>query len=304
MINSKKVLNLSSLIIIAAIASSCSSGFRRPESIEDKMSRFEPRNTNPNTVPKISLLPVKIRVKKGSRGPASVADGNASAGMSNKRLYFLGLYSQYKQMGKYITSEKTPEINHCPAFHSTLLDFKERAALQQSPNLQVNFDGRYQELTNDSKALYPELALPVSLNDQEMTLFNALKTVEGPTEQTHQLVSQAIKVHLTKTHKELEELCDSGTSQNYYNYENLTTHVQRAGENFGPTAQSLSSLLKTTLFSNKAIIESLSYGKGLVKGRFPASSQKADDSAYEGVVQNLGANWTKGYFKALKKIRK
>jgi len=226
-----------------------------------------------------------------------------SKGPSNKRLYFLGLYSQYKQLGSYITSETAPEINHCPAFHSSLLTLKEqRKANQTASANKVDFTGRYKSLNQDSPALYPELALPVSLDNEEVTLLEAIKTSDR--DETHQLLSQAIKVHLTKTHKELEELCDSGTSQNYYNYENLTTHVQRAGANFAPTAQSLATLLKTTLFANKAILESLSHGKGIIKGRFPASSSQADDSAYEGVVENLGANWTNGYFQALRKVRK
>ena len=298
------------LLTACATLASCSNGFRRPESIEAKMSRFEPRNKNPNSVPKISVLPVKIQVMKNSRGPASVGSNakneNEAQGLSNKRLYFLGLYNQYKELGTFISDEKTPEINHCPAFHSTLLTLKERRRTNGEPKKQnIDFSTRYSanSLNDQSLALYPELSLPLTLNDETITLRDAIKS-EGHRE-THHLLGQAIKVHLTKTYKELEELCDSGTSHNYYNYENLTTHIQRAGQEFGPTTQSLKSLLKTTLFANKAILESLHYGNSKSSGRFPASASKENANyAYDGVVKNLGANWTRGYFQALKKIRK
>ncbi len=308
MINKTKTIGLRTTLSAALLlTASCSSGFKRPESIEEKMTRFTSRHKNPNRVPKISVLPVKISLSKGTRAPASAQQEQKITSkpiISNKRLYFLGLYTQYKSLGRFITAEETPELKHCPAFHSSLLNLKEEMACNPSSKLSVNFSGRYQALTPDAISLYPELALPTTLNNEETTLYSAIKSSQSPDKDTHELLSQAIKVHLTKTYKELEELCDSGTSHNYYNYENLTTYAEQNSGQFGANSQSLKILFKTTLFSNKAILESLSYGKGIIRGRVPASAHDNKNSAYDGVVGKMGTKWTTGYFQALRKVRK
>lgn len=274
---------------------SCAGHYRRPESFEAKMARFKPRNDNPNKVPTIELdpaLPEKFSAP-ARRGPASTRSKAPKKLPSNKRLYFMTLYSQYRDISTYVQTEQAPDIKHCPAFHTTLVNYKE--GLPPVQTKEVSFENRYPDLRPDIIASYPELSLPMTLDSERPRLYDILKDKKGKT--TSFYVTQALKVHLTKTYKELEELCESGSSDNYYNYENLTTHIQGQGEYFAPNKDSLKTLLKTTLFSNLSLLEGLQKGQG----RMPASSQKKENPYQEGLIEKLGVDWTHSYFKTLRK---
>jgi hypothetical protein len=281
------------------VLASCAGSYRRPESFEAKMARFRPRNDNPNTVPTIELDPRMPQQLKAParRGPASSRAPQLKKLPSNKRLYFITLYGQYRALSSYIHTEQAPDIKHCPSFHTTMVNYKEGLPPVQSQK--VSFENRYpKELHADVITSYPELALPMTLSDKRPRLYDVLKDPEAKTGRTTTFyVTQALKVHLTKTYKELEELCDSGTSENYYNYENLTTHIQREGEHFSPTKESLQILLRTTLFSNMTLLKGLSKTQG---GRVPASAT-APNPYEEGLIEKFGLQWTQSYFDSLKK---
>jgi hypothetical protein len=292
------LLNVTQFSILATLGFSlvsCAGNYRRPESFEAKMARFQPKNTNPNIVPKLELDPAMPETfrRPSSRGPASKSiDENKLP--SNKRLYFITLYGQYRNISEYVDSEKAPDLNHCPSFHSSLISYKE--GLPPLTHKRVSITKRYTSITPDSVGKFPELALPVSLDSENPRLYDVIanhKEIDP-----NQYLTQALKVHLTKTYKELEELCESGSSDNYYNYENLTTHIQRKGNEFHPNKKSLKTLLKTTLFSNMTLIESLN--KNVVRKRGPASSNVGPHKFYqEGLIQKLGVEWTHSYFKSV-----
>ncbi len=278
------------------VLASCTGSYRRPESFEAKMARFRPRNDNPNMVPTIELDPRMPQTLKAParRGPASASANKLKKMPSNKRLYFITLYGQYRALSSFVQTEQAPDIKHCPSFHTTVVNYKE--GLPPVQPQKVSFESRYpQELHPDVMASYPELSLPMTLNDKRPRLYDVLKDKKGKS--TTFYVTQALKVHLTKTYKELEELCESGTSENYYNYENLTTHIQRQGDLFTPTKESLQILLKTTVFSNMTLLKGLNKTQG---GRMPASAV-AENPYEEGLIDKLGVQWTRSYFDGLKK---
>jgi len=285
-------------IIIGLMASAlygCAGSYRRPESIESKMARFQPHNNNPNKVPEIEVSPSLDVKSNPRRGPASVEAPVEVELPSNKRLYFVTLYGQYRTLSQFIEGEKAPELAHCPSFHNTLLGYKE--GLPPAPKKLLSIGERYISLTPDKVATYPELSLPMTMDSTKPRLYDIVK---GQPENAPKLISHALKLHMAKTYKELEELCDSGTSENYYNYENLTTHIRREGGAFSPGRSSLKSLLKTTVFSNMSIIKSLE--STVKRGRMPASATGALLENYEsGMIKSLGIEWSQAYFQKVGK---
>lgn len=295
LISLNSAVGLALLGLVSTAISSCAGSYRRPESFEAKMARFRPRNSNPNKVPKIQLdpsLPATFRAP-AKRGPASTGKRSLKKLPSNKRLYFMSLYGQYRALSSYVQTEQAPDIKHCASFHTTLVNYKE--GLPPVKTSKVSFEKRYSGLTPDKIASYPELSLPMTLDSDEPRLYDVLQDKKGKS--TTHYVTQALKVHLTKTYKELEELCETGSSDNYYNYENLTSHIQREGGQFGANKNSLKILLRTTLFSNMSLLEGLKKGQG----RMPASSSHEENIYQEGLIQKLGVEWTHSYYKSLRK---
>lgn len=303
----KERIILSSLLALGLLG--CST-YQHPESIADKMSRFSPRDVNPNKVPKIM-----IPESSASRGIASVETQEApeentydtesmeseTDGLTYKRLYFMGLYQQYRTLGAYIQKEQVPEIQHCPSFHTTLLNGKTYSSVdpQQMKKKKIDFNERFQSIDEAKAAYYPELFLPMEVDDHSTTLADVIK--ESPELDKNVAFEQALKVHLTKTYKELEELCDSGHSSNYYNYENLTRHIKSYRSHYQAGGQPFKTLVKTTIFSNMALIESLELGQPTQsRSRMPASVGGRDNSPsanqyQDKMLKDLNLSWSKKY---------
>ena len=278
-----------------ALLTSCGSNYKRPESIEDKMARYKTHQTNQNIVPEIPLISENMNIQVASRGPASVRGNwdNVEVPASNKKLYFLTLFEQYQSLKKYSGEQKAPELNHCPSFHTAWLDYKDAYA-SPTPKIKTSYENRYKNYSEQTVAFYPELALPLSSDSPTPRVVDLIKSEKS---NVNEMVNKGISIHLQKTYSELKELCNTGFSENYYTYENLTTHIQRKGRSFGPGGKSMGVLLKTTLFSNMALINSL----GESRGRGPAS---AGQSQYDKkVMKKLNVKWAKGYFQAVKRLR-
>ena len=286
-------------IVILVSLLSCAGSYRRPESFESKMARFQPKNSNPNQVPSYEVSS-QFKVSKGktnlkARTPASVVDQTELP--STKRLYFLNLYGQYRELGHYLERNLPPELNHCASFHTTLLNYNGRL---RSKADRKNFEWakRFNQLTPDMVRTHHELSLPVTYDDTKPRLYDVIK--ENKSNETRKEYFQsALEIHLTKTYRELVELCEYGSSDNYYSYQNLWTHIKREGQSFTPSHESLKILMKTTVFSNMALISSLK--KKQTKGRMPASKYKNKGNFYqEGLLNDLGVQWSKEYLKSLK----
>lgn len=282
---------------------SCAGNYQRPESFESKMARFKSASAEINRVPDLQVSSKANFKTKRTRGPASVETTPKKdhyTEHTNKKLYFLTLFTQYHNLAKFSGNETKTSINICPSFHSILVDHKDKfeaEGFQANQRVNINFDAVYKpDVIADSNKLssYPELMLPVSkdsLHPNVAELISSNKTVK-----TKDVVVKAINIHLEKTLDELTELCDTGASNNYYIYENLITHIKKQG--FRASETNMKVLLKTSIFSNRALIKSFEKSASKSRGRSIASiGSVAPKELYtETMVNRLGVEWSESYF--------
>ncbi|MCO4793503.1 MAG: hypothetical protein KC493_07320 [Bacteriovoracaceae bacterium] len=287
---------------LSLLAVSCSSGFRRPESIEDKMSRFKAKNLGQNETPTYQVS--NVNFANNGRGPASVAVEKKSTdtSISNKRLYFLSLHNQYQQLKQFVDGDSAPTLTVCPRFHTSLLKYKE--AYGDSPYNGKNYTPIFNSASvdnNEYASKFPELYLPVTKDSLTPTVKDMVSKVKG--NKIEETVKSAMQIHLSKTFGELKELCDYGSSDNYYIYENLLTHIQRE-EGFSPSNSSMTVLLKTTLVGNMALIKSLNQQSTKKASRGIASTPTAKVHYDDEVLGRMNASWSKAYFDSMVESRK
>ena len=293
----KKYILLTALI--ALLLAACSSTYRRPESIEDKMKRFNPQSEQSNIVPQITST---SKGWKTRRGPASselpTSTGGNYRSLSNKKVYFTALLYQYNQV-RPLAKGSTPSISICPHFHNQVLEYANRnPKAMKKQNFIANWiidksklkDPKYLEIR-------PELGLPTKVNGIIPTLADNIISDSTKTPQDH--LKTSINVHLENNYNEIKELCQTGQSNNYYAFENLVGHTRENAE-FKATNANLNSLLKTSVFANHAIITSLwKYRK---RGRTIASTENSANNPviYE-ITNRMNANWALDYFRNLSK---
>ncbi|PIP89228.1 MAG: hypothetical protein COW01_06805 [Bdellovibrionales bacterium CG12_big_fil_rev_8_21_14_0_65_38_15] len=276
------------LISLCALSVVACGHYSPPETFESKMARYQVRNTGNSGVPEIE--PIQFKTTR-MRAPASVEPKTEKEDInfSNRKLYFITLYKQYHELSSF---SQTPvrEIKQCPSFHSALVDHSEVEKPRVDWKVQYNTNKIQDE---NYVKYYPELYL--SMDDNAPTP-RVVDLIRNDTSKTQSLVQSAIEKHVDKTHAELAELCEYGTSDNYYAFENLNTEIRK--KDVAPASTTgMKILLKTTLFSNKALIESLKQSS--TPSRSPASAIKKVD--FEALVMNrLGVPWAKGYYQSLK----
>ncbi len=267
---------------------------------EDRMNRFNPKAIRPNQVPNVKVS--EFQFKPASRSIASVpsfkeqAEDHIENGPSNKKLYFLTLLDQYETMKKFTEEFTAPEVNICPHFHTSILDRK--TAKKSGSDFKSKLALKYDRTKLDSAEYltkHPELSLPLVNDGTAPMVVDALRKY-GPLEQNSrvkEVVNEALKIHLAKTYTELQQLCEFGSSDNYYIYENLISHIK--SNNFKAKTENLNTLLKTTLFSNMAIEASLE--KKYQKTQTPMMAQAVYANE---VISRLNVNWAQEYFDYIK----
>jgi hypothetical protein len=236
-------------ILSTALLVSCS-GFHSPESIESKMARFESGGIDQNIVPDLVIDKSHFR---GSRFPASAGSMTSKTPygkLSNKKLYFLQLLDQYYKLGQYTSKSEINKVVSCPQFHTQMVNYHEANHTAHKKSIRVEY--QKEKLTNAAYlASHPELSLPTKHDGK----FPTLAQVIGDKNHHEQLID-VITLHAKKTKQELVELCESGTSNNYYIFENMLTHIKRKGN--AQSTKNAQTLLKTTVYANKAILASIS----------------------------------------------
>ncbi len=275
---------------------SCSSA-KRPESIEAKMARFEASTGEYLGSPQLPAADYKFK----SRGPASVSEKKAGAlPISNKRLYFMTLFTQYNEMRSFIKSS-SPEINICPTFHSAIVEYKEKYPVATA-NKDIAWDVSHINLSapEGELAAYPELFLPVTKEKNEPRVVDLLK--KDGIKEAPVLLTKAMEIHVLKTYHELSELCENGVSDNYYIFENLVTHT--ASNRLSANNSSMKILLKSTLFSNMALVDSLTKSSKKTGRAIASVEETMSPVQYKSEVMNrLKAPWASEYFEEVGKLR-
>jgi hypothetical protein len=313
--------SLTCLSVLALTLSGCSTSYRS-EPVESKMSRYAPKTREMNKVPEIPAIHHKlaslVTPTQTGRMPASVKTDTPAleisealeeqlntelANHSNKRLYFMTLYTQYEALTQIDFIKAAPTLNVCPHFHSQLVNYKERHLAQQN---QLNIRKAYSadllaQISKDESmlSLYPELGLPMTDKNLRPRVIDVVSKHKSSdvVAKTQEALNQALTIHVHKTHAELSELCEYGVSENYFIFENLAGHFQRHSS--GPSINNLQVLLKTSVFYNHALIKAMNL-EVKSTGRFPASAQSAQtlnafEYGNEG-LERLGSTWTKSYF--------
>ena len=291
------------ITLTLAMVACSSSSYRKPESIEEKMNRFLPRKSEIGKIPKFEVMHIdegKYAIRKNKRTPASV-DTNAGSETTigpfrNKRTYFLTLLSQYEDLSSY-SENSAPKITTCPNFHTSLIKHRETQAIPfgVKRKLNVNFTADSSTWKTEYLARYPELSLPVVSDDIIPTVADIIKR-DGQSH-AHEILQNALNIHIIKTHSELRYLCENGVSNNYYTFENLVTHIHRQPE-FVPNSDNMKYLLKTTIFSNMALIKSIRR-KSTSRSRGIASTTSSESYGND-LIKGLKINWVKKYFGEMK----
>lgn len=302
---------LTFLVALSALAS-CAG----PESYQDKMARYTPKAVGKNQVPDIKTAEFKFKAQAPSstdkgRAPASAPENpgmneeNKEANPTNKKLYFLTLYSEYESLKKYSQEFVGPAVSICPNFHTSLLRHNEKTATPMNSGMPKNKKFSYESKNmSDDKyvASRPELLLPLSKDEVTPKVIDVIRSSGDLNEfAVNELVHKAIDIHLAKTYSEIRELCEYGVSDNYYIYENLITHIKN--NKFEADSKNMNTLLKTTVFSNIALMSSLeTQEKAPATGRSIASvSSDSKKSTYATeVMARLNVNWANQYFDFIK----
>lgn len=301
-------LKLATFTISLSMLVSCAG----PESYQQKMARYTPKAIGKNQVPDIKMVEFKFKpmvaanVTKG-RTPASAPENpnmnedSKESNPTNKKLYFLTLFSEYETLKNFSREFVGPEVTICPNFHTSLLRHNENSigTNNKMPNTK--------RFTYDSKrysdelyiASRPELLLPLSKDEVTPKVIDIIRSSSEPLNDfaVNELVHKALDIHLAKTYSEIRELCEYGVSDNYYIYENLITHIKN--NKFEADNKNMNTLLKTTVFSNMALMTSIAgQGGTSTPSRSIASSSKNNYSS--DVIARLSVSWANQYFDFIK----
>lgn len=301
---------IATLSATVLLATSCAG----PESYQQKMARYTPKVEGKNIVPEIKTFDFKFAqaaTKKAGRGPASVEPAVSSEkkeelenNPTNKKLYFLTLYTQYETLKKYSTEFAGPSVSICPNFHTSLLRHNEKMPVKDSREMTTEGGKKFSydtaKLTDESYvASNPELLLPLSKEEttpRVIDIIRGSKTAVGDFA-INEMVHKALDIHLAKTYSEIRELCEYGVSDNYYIYENLITHIKN--NKFDADSSNMNTLLKTTVFSNLALVTSLEkQAKVKTQGRAIASvdGEKKRGPYVGEIMTRLNVSWASQYF--------
>ena len=281
------------LIALAFIVSACATRYSIPESVEEKMARFEDKSQKTNVVPEFHVFSYNF---KTGRAPASVKQSDTPTN-SNKRLYFLSLYSQYDQLKKFAKGP-TPQLNICPSFNTGLVKYNEITRPNNyKSKLQILFSSDSSMWNREYLALYPELSLPISDESKYPTVADILK--KGSANQL-EILQQAIDLHILKTYRELAQLCETGTSNNYYIFENMVTYINTQ-KSFRGSSHNLKILMKSPVFANVPLLHSLSQTPGNYRR---IASIGAQNLFLDELLDRLNISWVHTYYQELDQRRK
>ena len=240
------------------------------------MTRFSDKSyVEENKVPKIVTLPVVLQ----NRTIASIAPiKDKKDHYNNKQLYFYSINHQLHKIAELLKINKVSTADRCPYFHSinkTVVDSYAKSLIDDKNLIPSN--KRYLKSTQQP-AFFPELHLPLSENKNGKTVFDYAKQETGNFDYQGSL-KKALAIHLKKTQKEVIELCDTGSSSNYYIYENLVTLANTSP--LTPNKTNLETILKITIFTNQFLINSL--------------EEKKKTPLIDPALSRVGSTWFSNY---------
>ena len=274
-----------------------------PESFQEKMSRFQGREKEYLEIPELPVFnPAAQKIeelssaKEKGRTPASISKmvSSEDTDLSNKRLYFLTLYSQFRELSQW-SDNHYENINHCPHFHSTILGGKNMANIEYNQKSKMMDKATSSDISKNNLPLFPEVMLP-AIKGPEMTSVYKIWGEEkiSSKDKKSKILKQAFNWHLQKIESEIKDLCSNGSSDNFYIFENLMTHFGSDSiKQIKPSAGNIGILLRTNIYSNMALITILRDKKSIGPSDYPMSQ----------VYRRIGTNWMGEYYTSIKEER-
>lgn len=258
---------------------SCASGLRRPESIANKMKRYKSKVGQVNAVPEVPLI--QGNWSQSGRAPASIAPlaDSQRLNYSNKKMYFFTLFMQYKTLASFTKQEDATRIGSCPKFHTSMIGDKWDTQISRDESHQI----KWKNIQQQDISYFPEVHLPIYQNESKPKVKDIFEKIQFEDEY-QKTVNQAFQNHLVKMFTELRELCEHGSSFNYYAFENLLAHTK--SHSFIANNENMKKLLKTSIFSNHLIIESMRKSR----------SQDKYDMMIREINKRVGGQWVNAYF--------
>ncbi len=282
----KTVISLCAMYLLTA----CSSyTFKEMESIASKMTRFHPRIEDRFIPPKIAIDDRVIKQIKSKRTPASVNHYTPQFAkkFNNKKLYLSTLMQQYNELQAFV-EEQAPVVNSCPHLHSAFLEMRERGVFNH--HAKISWNPTYPTSSTDQLLKHhPELALPISY-DSDLP-----RVIDMPRSEWKEYLQQGLSIYLHKMYEEIHTLCETGSTQSYYKFENLVhserIHLDRA------SSHSMSVLLKNPLFVNDLLIHSLAKrsAKSTSRHRAIASGTHQSKNIFNAIHYRFKTGWFEAY---------
>jgi len=284
--------NSTLLLSLATLLVACSH-YQKPESFSDKMNRFQAKNLGENVVPQFPVLTYKNQTKTKGRAPASTPIENEKQEeryqtYSPKGLYFLSLYWQFREFKNY-SSENLEAPKSCPHFHTALLNNQIQLGNdKKTPKSFKNIEHMAWDKA-DTLNSNPEFFLPTESYKSTPTAFDQI--IKNPKDAA-KITQAAINLHAQKMKSELNELCEYGTSDNYYAFESLITYAKDQ-KGLNSTSENIQSMFKTTILSNYALLNSMQEKN---TGRAPSSVGSIEQkNLLTKILKNLNASWFNEY---------
>ena len=262
--------------ILCAFGASCA-GTSVKEMADSRYKRMERGEGNAD---KPAFFYVSYKPTTG-RAPASAVEAKETKS-SPKEAYFLGLWEQKNKMEAMLGK---PSQTICPAFHQTLLDRKK----ELSQNGDYSLEQDWSSLVKGEKVLSnPVLALPT---ESGLDLYTAIKSEEHFEKEW---VVEAFEGFYQRTASEVEELCQTGSSEGYFVFANMVRYYS-TDRGFMRSEKALKALLKLSPVANAYVLQSLRKDRrpASVKGLGPLESQ---------VLNHLKVSWFQQYLDTLYEV--
>lgn len=255
------------------------------------MGRYSARTNGKTPKAQLNISPIEFE-KIGARTPASADTESTNYKMEempNKRAYFVALLNQYYGLSQFFSDKK--ELNSCPNFHNVWLNLKK-------PQEYITYKPRFTLSDLKSDATYsknPILLLPV--DSTAKTSYDLYKDGFIKTEaDLYKNLNLALLYKVSQIHLEVTELCEYGSSDDYFIYENFITYSK--DKNDDKMEKRLGLALRNNILINQALISSMDIPKKTANRTIASESIKKDDDL-KTILSKFNMPWAETYFMGL-----
>ena len=273
---------------------------------QKQWEHFELGQGIPNA-PYYFISPDALKDTKSSKNTRSLSSSTSSAvvkrplqTIGDKGIYFLIYYEQYESYRKLVGG--LDRIDSCPNFHSALLEYfpLNRGEEQNSPldPYQLPWE-KLKNLPASTWAFFPELSLPLQNQSPFPSLIEIFQNQVQNSES--ELLTRALLLHGKMMKAELDELCENGSTENSYVFENTDTYLKDHADKLSQD-EHLKILNRINLFSNLTLIKVLQ--EAVPNQRRPSSVQAMRNNFEAELLERMHATWATKYWDNLLTMRK